>query len=915
MDPDAGVQKIALETIRSELRSATASMTSVPKPLKFLRVHYPSLKEFFLSSGKMEEGNPNREFMADVLSVLAMTMAEEGTRESLKFKLMGTKEAPHLWGHEYVRSLCGEIGQEFIARTVEPMENTEGGMADESDTADLSALVDEIVPFLISNNAESEACDLLMDVEAVNKMIYFVDENNYERVCLYLLSCSSFVPEPEDKEMLNVAYEIYLKMNKLPQAMRVAMRLCDPLLVKQTWDLSAGLIEREQLALDLGRQNFTFDVEPDFEEILSNTKLTEYYHVLAKDLEVLEPKHPDDIYKSHLLDTRMAVPSNADSAKQTLASTFVSAFVNLGFATDKLLADEKLRWIYRNKDHGMMSAAASIGMLHLWDVDGGLCRLDKHTYASEDYVRAGALFAVGIVSAGVKSEYDPALPLLSEHVESQSPEIRVGAIAGLGIAYAGTCREDVLSHLMPIVADSNAPADAVSFAALSLGLVFVGSANEDISATLVQMMFERNQDSTTPYDSLVARLVPLALGLLFLGKEEVADAISETVRAMIEGPLGATCTVILESCAYAGSGNVLKIQKLLAICGEHPDLKHDEDLETDGKEKQGDENEVESNQAPPPNGSDEVPPEQAPANDAVDEEMPVDAMEVTNDDQLESSPEDPKRRIEFAAAQQGIATIGLALVAMGEELGSEMVLRAFDHLLQYGDPIVRRAVPLAIGMLSISNPRITVMDSLSKLTHDSDPEVSQAAILGIGLIGAGTNNSRAALLLRQLSSSYSQEAAHLFVVRIAQGLLHAGKGLVTFDPFHSDRFLLNLPALSGLLVVMIAALDMKGTILKKTHFLLFYLALAVKPRMVYCVDENLEPLAVTVRVGTAVDTVGQAGRPKTITGFQTHTSPVLLGAKERAELATDEYIPLSAVFEGVVILRKNPSYVPPESTK
>lgn len=38
----------------------------------------------------------------------------------------------------------------------------------------------------------------------------------------------------------------------------------------------------------------------------------------------------------------------------------------------------------------------------------------------------------------------------------------------------------------------------------------------------------------------------------------------------------------------------------------------------------------------------------------------------------------------------------------------------------------------------------------------------------------------------------------------------------------------------------------------------------------------------------AVDVVGQAGKPKTITGFQTHTTPVLLAYGERAELATDQ---------------------------
>lgn len=54
------------------------------------------------------------------------------------------------------------------------------------------------------------------------------------------------------------------------------------------------------------------------------------------------------------------------------------------------------------------------------------------------------------------------------------------------------------------------------------------------------------------------------------------------------------------------------------------------------------------------------------------------------------------------------------------------------------------------------------------------------------------------------------------------------------------------------------------------------------------VDENLKTLTVPVRVGQAVDVVGQAGRPKTITGFQTHSTPVLLAAGDRAELATEK---------------------------
>jgi hypothetical protein len=48
-DTDEGVQKFALVTLSTEIKSATASMTSVPKPLKFLRPHYEELKTFFAS--------------------------------------------------------------------------------------------------------------------------------------------------------------------------------------------------------------------------------------------------------------------------------------------------------------------------------------------------------------------------------------------------------------------------------------------------------------------------------------------------------------------------------------------------------------------------------------------------------------------------------------------------------------------------------------------------------------------------------------------------------------------------------------------------------------------------------------------------------------------------------------------------
>ena len=43
--------------------------------------------------------------------------------------------------------------------------------------------------------------------------------------------------------------------------------------------------------------------------------------------------------------------------------------------------------------------------------------------------------------------------------------------------------------------------------------------------------------------------------------------------------------------------------------------------------------------------------------------------------------------------------------------------------LSYGEPCIRRVVPLALAMLSASNPKLEIIDTLSKLSHDSDSEV------------------------------------------------------------------------------------------------------------------------------------------------------------------------------------------------
>uniref|UniRef100_A0A7S3QP44 26S proteasome non-ATPase regulatory subunit 2 homolog n=1 Tax=Dunaliella tertiolecta TaxID=3047 RepID=A0A7S3QP44_DUNTE len=841
-DPDAGVQKAAVQGIITEIRSATATMTSVPKPLKFLSPHVDGLKARY---EQLPSGSESKLMLADILSVLCTTIAvREGARDALTYRLQGSKGAIDVWGHEYMRHLAGEIGDEYRIRKEA-----------EADTQDLMELVQQIVPFNMTHNAEPDAVDLLLEVERLDLLPAQVDEGNASRTCAYLVSCCHYLPEPDDSAVLETAYTIYSKLGRHQDAMRVALQLNRKELVESTFVACEDMLERKQLCYLLAKHGYRLDLEEGItaeadeekrealREVVSNSKLSEHFLALARDLDVMEAKVPEDVYKTHLAEGRQPTGAAVDSARQNLASSFVNGFINAGFGHDKLVTaptegqGDQMHWVFRNKEHGKTSATASLGLVTLWDVEGGLPQIDKYLYSSDNYVVAGALLAIGIVNCGVQNENDPAFALIYDYVSHADPNIRIGAILGLGLAYAGSHREEIAELLTPLVSDTDVSMEVSAFAALALGLVFTSSCKEEIVMAVLQALMCRAElELTTPY----AKLMCLGLGLMFLGKQDQAEATLEFTKTLNER-ISRFAQLSVESCAYAGTGNVLKVQELLATCGEH--------IEGEGE------------------------------SDA------------------------------WKSMHQGVAVLGIGMIAMGEPLGAQMAGRALEHLLQYGAPPVRRAVPLAVAVLNPSAPNMPAVDTLSRLTHDADSQVAQSAVLALGIIGAGTNNARLAGMLRNLASYYYKDPHMLFLVRLSQGLVHMSKGLVSINPFHTDRQLMSGMGLSGILAVLFSGLDMRATIGGKHHYLLYCLAAAMQPRMLMTIDEEGKLLPIPVRVGQAVDVVAQAGRPKTITGFQTHNTPVLMAAGERAELASEEYVPLSPVLEGLVICRKNPAFM------
>nr|GMD29994.1 26S proteasome non-ATPase regulatory subunit 2 homolog A-like [Ipomoea batatas] len=148
-------------------------MTSVPKPVKFLRPHYGTLKSHY---EKMSDSGAKK-LMADILSVIALPNSAGGERESLKYRLLGSYGDIGSWGHEYVTNLGVEAAQECL---------------ESYQTEDLIELVRQTVAFHMKHNAEHEAVMLLMELYPVEELSIqlesSLDSANYERTCSYLVS-------------------------------------------------------------------------------------------------------------------------------------------------------------------------------------------------------------------------------------------------------------------------------------------------------------------------------------------------------------------------------------------------------------------------------------------------------------------------------------------------------------------------------------------------------------------------------------------------------------------------------------------------------------------------------------------------------------------------------------------------------
>jgi 26S proteasome regulatory subunit N1 len=154
-----------------------------------------------MTSINPNSSHPVQSLFADILSVLAMTYSDTQPRGTLRYRLLSASlrpsdsplSDPGTWGHEYVRHLAAELGEEFTAREAESLPQSTSTQEGEAKTQlpgtidDLRDLARQCAKFLLSHNAEPDAVDLFEEMEIIGDIADLVDENTYGRVCQYII--------------------------------------------------------------------------------------------------------------------------------------------------------------------------------------------------------------------------------------------------------------------------------------------------------------------------------------------------------------------------------------------------------------------------------------------------------------------------------------------------------------------------------------------------------------------------------------------------------------------------------------------------------------------------------------------------------------------------------------------------------
>lgn len=838
------IQKNALDMLLEFVKGTNALSTSATVNFNYLDENKSRLQKIW--EGLKEY---NKRYLSDILSAIYVLNDES---VSLHYRLRGNVLPLETWGHQYVKKmLCcvlnlTSIGPEF------------------------KDITDDCIAFLFRHNMELDAIDFLDELKCEDRVVEFVDEHNYDRISLYLYDLGKY-----NERYNQLLLDIHTKMECHSQALVSLFDLDASKIPKFVSSIDDRLV-RTQLAFMLSRTNYILPQTDAFTEsirgdaslysISCNRHLSAFFTHLCTDLQILKPKNIPDFLKGST-----SLRHEREISVKCLAPICIAnGLVHMGFGRDTIFLpkpeDPRIEIDFEVLDKAakseIISVFSSIGAINLYSQGQAFESLNEYLFSDNPFKKTSGLLGLALANTKVFDENHTAMALLLENLKVNCNYQKIATVFSLQLIYSGTQDHKLKDILKELVYSENV--DTSCFASFALGSVFFGSADAEISSLMIQNFIDK---SFTHADSLFFGFLILGFSLLFY-KNKNFENVLKTLKDM-NTPYYAHISILIRCMAHFGTGDTELMNEILGEAFEEEDAGRQDIVGFNVVESQPSKEELREERA----------------NSSSDTKPPKN--------------ENSKNLL------KSISLLGVTLLSMGDELFSKMALRVITSSSLMENNHVKSTIPLCFALLRPSNPSVELIETLSKLCNSPEPKVILNSIIALGIVGAGSNNTRIAEILEQQYAYNTKCLKASPALKISQGLLHLGKGTMTLSPFVFNKSVLVPKNFIGLLASLFTLIDPDHSpMLSKYMYLNYFFVQASSLKQVVVVDEEMNYTKTQLRIGEPVNNVGVVGRPRKIASVQTHNSPIILQENEMVELCDDSsVVPLTSYVEDVVIVR------------
>ncbi|KAG0441963.1 26S proteasome regulatory subunit RPN1 [Dictyocoela muelleri] len=829
--------------------------------------------------------NDNKKLLSDILSVLYV--CSNGT-ESLSYRLKGGVLDLDCWGIAYIRKICNDILDVYCLKMNAKNNYTHYKNISLVDQNVLK-LCRECVKFLVDHNSECDAIDFLVEIGKVEEIVNYVKTHNYKRIVLYLEGLSKFI------NMMEVLLAVHRLMNNQIDFLLCLINLnrIDEALAEYK-KLTGGM--KKQAAFIMAKFNI-FVEDEELKDIFLNNYLSPFFVHIRADMEI-------DTFQNMECEIKTLIPSIEVDTKTSQYTSIGTGLINYGSENQVIFSEKSDRSEF-------VAIFAANGLLSAFNSEKCLEKLNNLIFGTEIYKKTGSLLAYAISCSQVIDLNQTALALLAENLDTKCVFAKAATILGIQLIYSGTKNKkdrEAVKDILIECADSES-IEICGMACFALGSIFVGTGD----LKLVDMMLNTLNDHVTEFGSAFYKLISLGLALLFFKNKNI-DTVISTLKGFKNSAAKYT-EILIQGMSLVESGNTDFIEKLIGtVFAINPIESESEDLPIEIKGNIENPNDTEHlNETKKDVGNlteienltkDKKKCKTDSSNEDLEYELNPDlnlsdfmamSKEIDLNDLKNFESEFEIEEYETKSIE-AISLLSITLISLCSGNTRKMCARLINAAACTESDEIKSVIPLCMALLYSSNPNVEIIDTLVKNLNSSNLDVVIKTILSLGIIGAGTNNSKIIDVLINHMKYQNRCPKSSIAVTMAISLIKLGKGTLSLNPYSYK--ILNPKLFIGLFSTILLMMD--DNILFNYPFLWYSLSAAINSKVLIAVDENLNPVNVDVKVGSPVEIVGLAGEQKKLSGVQVFQSPAVIGVSEEAEIDDDCFMDR---FEGVVVMK------------